>query len=204
MNILLLVFLIKTTYSDIPIQKACTQKTCNNGGHFINDKCLCECYPNYSGDVCQNILCDVNPPLLCLDLSTKECLNSVALYHFCPLLCGKCSQNTTSTHQAITTLSPTTIIQKPSCMYGQIFDITTSTCKCLTGFSGKLCEYFDCDSNFKDAEECILLDCSIPIEVGSCPRQCSATCLIKSTQTTTISTTAKTSPGIYDALNKFD
>jgi len=146
----------------------CAIKVCQNGGRFLNDKCQCECYPNYVGDLCQIILCNINQPLICSNLLIKDC-SIPTLYNYCPILCQKCPQ--------ITPTPSTTIPLKPTCMYGQIYDDSLASCTCVPGFSGKFCEYFDCNSKIQDAEECVFLDCSIPIEVSSCPRSCGAKCL---------------------------
>jgi len=174
-----LMFLLEINYINSLNESTCIPEICQNGGHFLKDKCQCECYPNYAGDLCQIILCNIDQPLLCSDLALKDC-SITTLYDYCPILCQKCPQVTTT---------PITMQVNPPCMYGQIFDTNTAKCSCLPGFSGDKCQYFDCDSKIQDAEECVLLDCSIPIEVGSCPRQCSATCLNTQPTTTTAMTT---------------
>ena len=46
-----------------------------------------ECYQNYNGALCENLLCSVSQPVTCADFTVAQC--SVAqIYNYCPILCG--------------------------------------------------------------------------------------------------------------------
>ena len=75
---LLLALLIEVPYIDTA---TCEPKACQNGSYFLNDKCQCECYPNYTGDMCQIVLCNIDQPLLCSDLLIKDCSLSALSRH---------------------------------------------------------------------------------------------------------------------------
>lgn len=46
-------------------QNITCNKTCQNGGHLNTATCACECYQNYNGLLCENILCNVSQPASC-------------------------------------------------------------------------------------------------------------------------------------------
>ena len=249
----------------------CT-KICQNGAN-LNAQCICECYQNYNGVLCENLLCSVSEPLNCADFTVSLC-TITQVYNYCPKLCGKCnssigttfSSSTTTTTTATGSTTTTTTVsgsttttttatgsttttttvsgsttttttvsgsttttttvsgsttttttvsgsttttttatgstatisnilttcQPLACSYGQIQNPATCGCSCLPGFSGTLCQFFDCTSTITDPLECAILTCTDPSETALCPRQCSAPCASTVTTTTTSTTTGIT------------
>ena len=203
--------------------------TCQNGGH-LNAQCACECYQNYNGNSCENILCSLSEPITCASFTSVQC-SIPEIYNYCPFLCGKCSTTfisnstskvttTTITYTAIITTSipvSTNISIKTSvpgsttstlgtkinttintskfttcapltCSYAQIQNPMTCACTCLPGFSGTLCQFFNCSSSIQDASECVILTCSTPSEIASCPRKCNVPCTNSITTTASLQT----------------
>lgn len=81
------------------------------GGFFSNVTCACQCYPNWSGALCDQLVCDPSvQPASCSNYSQSYCVYK-NFYEYCPLLCGACESqlNGQTTHQpvdAATTANP--------------------------------------------------------------------------------------------------
>jgi hypothetical protein len=72
----------------------CENVSCFNGGSINMSTCKCNCFKNYNGDRCENLVCDVDEPTDC-NFSSSYCLVSL-ISDYCPKLCGKCSNRTNS------------------------------------------------------------------------------------------------------------
>ena len=79
----------------------CT-KVCQNGGN-LNAQCVCECYQNYNGALCENLLCGVAQPATCNDFNSGQC-SITEIFNYCPVLCGKCPATTTTAPATTTTM----------------------------------------------------------------------------------------------------
>ena len=159
--------------------------------------CACACSPGFSGTLCQYFDCTstIQDAPECVILTCSDPTEVVSCPRQCSAPCASASTSITSTATiTVSTTSPgttttgttttvstttTTVLQTCAplaCSYGQLQNSATCACTCLAGFSGTLCENFDCASTIQDAPECVILTCADPTEIASCPRQCSAPC----------------------------
>lgn len=68
----------------------CPYKHCH-GGYFSNTTCSCLCYPNWSGDLCDQLVCNATlQPAVCSGYTSAHC-NYQEIYEYCPILCGSCN-----------------------------------------------------------------------------------------------------------------
>jgi hypothetical protein len=95
----------------------CENINCFNGGSINMSSCKCNCFKNYNGDMCENLVCDVDEPFDC-NFSSSYCLVSL-IKDYCPKLCGKCSNKTDSLLATNETLSANSSINDISIEYGQ-------------------------------------------------------------------------------------
>ncbi len=63
---------------------------CSNGGVFNYDSCLCDCYPSYTGDRCERVLCDKEPDFCIPNVLNRLCEINWTFYYLCPIKCGIC------------------------------------------------------------------------------------------------------------------
>lgn len=61
------------------------------GGYFSNDTCACMCYPNWSGELCEQLMCNATlEPPACANYTEMHC-NFQEVYEYCPVMCGSCN-----------------------------------------------------------------------------------------------------------------
>ena len=131
-----------TTTTTTSSKTACAQSlTCLNGGKLNNRTCTCDCNPNYTGNVCEILMCDQPDPDICRDFQLIDCLK-IAVFYYCPKMCGYC-QITTTTITSITTntksitstsIQPNNCFQKLPCLNGAKQDLVTCKCTCIKYF----------------------------------------------------------------------
>ena len=108
------------------------------------------------------------PAELCSDASIQD---------YCPKTCKLCQDSTTIT-DSTTTLTDS--CRPLPCAYGHIFDAAACICTCQNGFSGTLCEIYDCNSGYPDAPECDFIECQSADDPDKifwqyCPNKCLCT-----------------------------
>ena len=165
--------------SPAPSGKKCPfNKQCYNHGTLNKTTCECECLPNYEGEFCETLFCPAehHDPSLCDSISVVHCWVDL-VFNYCPFKCGKCSLRP-KTPQPTTSTAETTKLEcvAKNCKYSFGFDDEVE-CKCICdkeGFSGELCEKFDCQNPVKDDEfYCDSeVDCSDEYDVSICPKMC--------------------------------
>jgi len=153
--------------------------SCLNGGKLDPKKpCQCECYPGFTGPMCELLNCGMSDPADCstLNLTPTQCASSYIFSSSCPFKCGLCSASTanqqvnTLTLASPVTASPTCVTLR--CAPGVIFNPVTCMCPCPTGFTDDVCSLYDCDLGDKDSDECSGIDCSVPGSNIFCPQTC--------------------------------
>jgi hypothetical protein len=101
----------------------CQLLSCQNNGIFNNNTCVCDCFPSYSGKMCENLNCKKPDPLSCKSYSAGYCM-STYISSYCPILCGKCST------------APPICPQILECQNSGIFNKKTCKCDCLPSYIG--------------------------------------------------------------------
>lgn len=82
--------------------------TCQNFGNFNATSCRCECItPNFSGDRCEHVACNVADPLYCSAYSKLSCTPNNFIYGICPMFCERCKLTTTTTVATATAATST-------------------------------------------------------------------------------------------------
>lgn len=113
---------------------------CQNGFVYDAALCRCPCTAGFTGSLCENFDCSLSP--------TPD---SQVAGNLCDTLpCGDASTAGICPHKCLcqlsTTLAPTTTTCAPlTCAYGLKFDSATCSCPCRNGFSGTLCETYNCN-----------------------------------------------------------
>lgn len=133
---------------------------CENNFVFDVKTCLCPCKDGFFGDYCEDYECNKRPTIdsqqggICDSLSC----NQPGVVNQCPFKCicqDACEE----------------LLQ---CDNGFVFDIDTCDCPCGPGFSGELCENFDCSGleDYESSDLCNLLNCDDAGTRGLCPHKC--------------------------------
>lgn len=105
-------------------QLACPTLNCQHGGNFNQKTCACECYPSYTGDLCEFGNCK-NQPVSCLtDFGTAKC-NDAQIATYCPQMCNmvvcRCGFDT--------------------CLNGGFFISSSCSCICPPQYTGIRCDF---------------------------------------------------------------
>ena len=116
---------ITTTQNNV--KKCNLQLPCLNGVKQDLTSCSCECYPAYSGVICENLNCS-NEPKDCQNpqIYIKDDCQYGTIQFYCPVLCGKCVQVPKQT----TTTTPLNSCLIKSCNNGGKLNTTTCQCQC--------------------------------------------------------------------------
>lgn len=139
----------------------CKDDLCLNGGFFDANTSACHCADQYHGHACQNRVCGAHGALLVDD---NECLCN-GIFALNPLDGGNCTRsrcgvlgnaylddtacqcNTSHPDFDNSTfiLTSGTAECQLACTTNQttIYDVTTNTCQCASGFTGRFCELID-------------------------------------------------------------
>jgi hypothetical protein len=155
---------------------SCQPLACQNGFTFNAATCSCKCGTGFTGSLCETYVCSTLPvpdsptlcPLLaatCSDASTKSA---------CPFMC-LCGGTTAAPTVAPVTLAPVvTSCQPLACKYGFVFNTGTCSCPCPAGFSGTLCETYNCATVPDPAAVglCAVLTCGPESISATCPNKC--------------------------------
>ena len=115
--------------------------------------------PSYSGDLCENVLCDNPDPKICYDFKLSDCLQT-AIFYYCPQLCRYCSYSTTIITSLINDFTETTEAK---------FITTTRTDVKLRLESNKSssCEILNCQNKGYFNKKICKCDC-LPSWTGDC------------------------------------
>lgn len=106
----------------------CPFKQCR-GGYFSNSTCSCLCYPNWSGELCDQLVCNsTRQPAACSNYTHSHC-NYQEIYEYCPILCGSCNNNETNLDISAA-LQPPLPGLNPLCFNGGT-PIGNDSCSCM-------------------------------------------------------------------------
>jgi len=151
---------------------------CINGAKQDPSTCKCDCFPGYTGTLCESLIC-IGDPSKCSLFTASDCSNpTIAVY--CPAMCVKCVMLTT-------TQNTTTACNTFTCLNGGNFEATKCACSCYPSYFGPQCENLDCS---KEATVCSSLSasqCTLPSVFFYCPRLCNQCTTTTTSTSTTIS-----------------
>ena len=124
---------------------SCTPLSCANGFTFNAATCSCQCGPGFSGTLCQTFNCNFTPvPDNAAVCPNVPCDGSDFINGNCPFKC-LCSGSTgASTVSTATTTTVVTSCTPLTCSNGFNFNAATCACQCGPGFSGNLCQTYNC------------------------------------------------------------
>ena len=175
---------------NVELNTACTTiLACKNNGTFNNLACQCECFPNYNGDSCQNILCNIDEPTQCLTFNKGQCQVDI-IKSYCPKLCEVCPPVTTKPPGTVLPSLPPTVAPPPqssapppapttkcptaplTCLNGGQWSAYYCLCDCLPLWGGNTCQTL---YSAPDPAFCSLLganNCNLGSVKYACPGMC--------------------------------
>jgi len=137
---------------------------CSNGGTFDGANAKCVCTNKFIGSRCQVSLFELSTTIC----ESPNCNNYPKDDAFCASF--SCDNQLGKTLCPEKCLCRCPVVKK--CVYGT-FDYNTCSCKCANhGFSGDLCENFDCTNENIEDPVCASLTCSDTMVVSKCPKKC--------------------------------
>jgi hypothetical protein len=141
---------------------------CQNHGRFDHQKCICNCLPNYSGELCENLNCNKLDSINCLSIEKKECNDSLRA-SYCPHMCSKCSVK-----DKLKSLIPHKNRQLiTTCQNSGQYNANALKCDCFPSYAGNDCSQLLC--NKTDPSNCNSYNlnyCSVKLVNDYCPRLC--------------------------------
>ncbi len=153
---------------------SCQAINCSNGFTFNFETCACNCGGGFSGEKCELYNCNTTPIPDSFTLCPLLACGYPATDGACPFkcICGGTSPPPTTT--VLTTTTGSNSCQPLGCKNGFLFDIKSCKCMCGSGFSGNLCETYECTTSpVPDSSQlCPLLACIDMIVNGVCPFKC--------------------------------
>lgn len=66
----------------------CSGVQCRNNGALNMTSCKCNCFSNYDGDFCENLLCNRTDPRECLGYRLGDCVVEL-IRSYCPRMCRR-------------------------------------------------------------------------------------------------------------------
>jgi len=159
--------LTTTSTATTSVVNSCTPLSCANGFTFNAATCSCQCGPGFSGTLCQTFNCNFTPvPDNAAVCPNVPCDGSDFINGNCPFKC-LCSGSTGAS-------TTTTQCVPLTCQNGFVFNVATCSCQCGAGFSGILCENYDCSTTPipDNALICPNIPCGNPTINGLCPSKC--------------------------------
>ncbi len=155
---------------------SCQPLACQNGFNFDLAACACKCGTGFTGTLCETFNCATSPVPDVASLCPLLTCGDPATTATCPFKC-LCTATTTTitTITTTTTLAPVvTSCQPLACQNGFNFDLAACACRCGTGFTGTLCETYNCATKPvpDNASLCPILTCADPVTTATCPAKC--------------------------------
>ena len=106
------------------MSSACTVVLdCQNGGLFNNKTCACQCYPAYTGNICEFENCNNEPAICSTEFSKDSCAKNKEIMLYCPKLCDQ----------------PICKCGFSNCTNGGTFVSESCKCDCIPPFYGYRC-----------------------------------------------------------------
>ena len=56
---------------------------CFNGGIFSYQQCKCQCYPTYTGNSCETLMCNLQPNDCTKSFLSSQCIDA-SIANYCP------------------------------------------------------------------------------------------------------------------------